>query len=60
MDGPPLLETRTTTSMGHDVSTGATVETGEVIHPFMSNLVQRHAPEIDSMGFLGVKTYGTV
>ena len=53
------LEARTTTRTGHDVSTGARVETGEAIHSFISNLVQRRAPGIQALCFLGVKTCGT-
>ena len=36
------------------------METSEAIHSFLSHLVQRRAPGIESVGFLGVKTCGTV
>ena len=35
------------------------METGEAIHSFISNLVQRRAPGIQALCFLGVKTCGT-
>ena len=55
----PTSEERTTTRTGHDVSTGARVETGDALHSFLSNLVQRRAPGIQSLCFLGVNTCGT-
>ena len=57
---PPLSETRTATRTGYDVSTGVRVETCKEIHSFLFHLVQRRAPGIESVGFLGVKTCGTV
>ena len=55
----PSLQ-QTATRAGHDVATGARVETGEAIHTFLSHLIQCGAPVTQALGFLHIKAYGTV
>ena len=58
---PPTLSLQQTpTRTGHGIATGARVETGEVLHAFLSHLVQQGAPGTQALSFLHMKACGTV